>query len=192
MCTAQVESHIFSKTWIFHKKKNNSFEKFVLTSFDRATPSERQKFTFGSFNFWLWKWISQKVSFTFKNDKLALHFDRLQQNLVPILFPITIFIITIMLNLDERMCVKGGKMRVRSVRIFQTWCWNNFELLRKNLARRLELFQGHLLSLWICNLTASTSKAATIKVKRLFYFWEYHQVSMFIMHIVCNAVNDLI
>ena len=121
MCTAQVESHIFSKTWIFHKKKNNSFEKFVLTSFDRATPSERQKFTFGSFNFWLWKWISQKVSFTFKNDKLALHFDRLQQNLVPILFPITISIITIMLNLDKRKCVKGGKMRIKSVSIFQTW-----------------------------------------------------------------------
>ena len=94
--------------------------KFVLTSFDRATPSERQKFTFGSFNFWLWKWISQKVSFTFKNDKLALHFDRLKQNLVPIVFPISISIITIMLNLDKRKCVKGGKMRVKSVSIFQT------------------------------------------------------------------------
>ena len=132
MRTAQVESHIFSKTWIFHKKKNNSFEKFVLTSFDRATPSERQKFTFGSFNFWLWKWISQKVSFTFKNDKLALHFDRLQQNLVPILFPITI-----MLNLDKRMYVKGGKMRLKKRQNFSSmakfpWGENNFELLRKN------------------------------------------------------------
>ena len=132
MRTAQVESHIFSKTWIFHKKKNNSFEKFVLTSFDRATPSERQKFTFGSFNFWLWKWISQKVSFTFKNDKLALHFDRLQQNLVPILFPTTII-----LNLDKGMYGKGGKMRFKKRQNFSTmakvlWGENNFELLRKN------------------------------------------------------------